>query len=434
MIQEPLTFIATSDVSGLMRGKAFPTKQIQERSKRGVGWTPTNVQITCFNSIAESPYGSFGDLALVPDLQTEAHIDLGDGQQHLMLGNILNLDGSHWECCTRSLLQSALDRLYQISGACLNGAFEHEFQLKKKMTSHGGFTYQGFRSQQQMGEVLLAGIKQAGFKPDTFLKEYGESQYEVTLAPEQGIRIADGAVILRELIYGAASYFNEEATLTPIRDLAGVGNGVHIHLSFVDQDGTPLTYDEQGKHGMSELTSQFIAGVLKYLPQIIALTAPSAISYFRLTPHRWSASYNNLGYRDREAAVRICPVAEFSDDDVSEQYHFEFRAADSAASPYLALAALVHAGCQGIEDHLPCPHVIQEDLSLLDETTLKQQGFLRLPQSLTEALAMMLNSDQVKDWFSPNFIDIYHQHKLGELAFLEGKTPQEQCFLYEAVY
>ncbi len=434
MSQQPLTFVATSDVSGLMRGKAFPTRQLQQRSQRGVGWTPTNVQITCFNSIAESPYGSLGDLALVPDLQTEVHVYLEDGEQHLMLGNILNLDGSAWECCTRGLLQSALERLFQLSGAVLCGAFEHEFQLKGLTKSHGGFTYKGFRDQQLMGEKLIWAIEQAGLQPDTFLKEYGANQYEVTLAPEQGVKIADGSAFLRELIYSTASSLNTEATLTPIRDLSGVGNGVHIHLSFLDQEGIPLTYCKQGSYGMSDLTSHFIAGVLKYLPQIVAFTAPSAISYFRLTPHRWSASYNNLGFRDREAAVRICPVVEFSSDDVSKQYHFEFRAADAAASPHLALAAIVHAGCQGIEERLSSPSVTQEDLSLLDKETLQQQGFSRLPQSLQEALDTMLACEQVKSWFSPNFVEVYRQHKLGELAFLEGKAGQQLCQMYEEVY
>ncbi len=116
---------------------------------------------------------------------------------------------------------------------------------------------------------------------------------------------ADQAVILRELTRMTAARLGEAVTFTPIRDPAGVGNGVHIHMSFLDSKGNPATWSADNPAGMAPVTGSFIAGVLKYLDCILALTAPSDISYLRLTPHRWSAAYNNLGFHDREAAVRI---------------------------------------------------------------------------------------------------------------------------------
>ena len=68
-----MVFVATSDLAGLVRGKSFPVSEWAKRSMRGVGWTPTNVQITCFDTIAESPFGSLGDLALIPDAATRFH-------------------------------------------------------------------------------------------------------------------------------------------------------------------------------------------------------------------------------------------------------------------------------------------------------------------------------------------------------------------------
>ncbi|MGB5869031.1 MAG: glutamine synthetase, partial [Albidovulum sp.] len=58
-----LVFVGTSDLAGILRGKSFPVADWGKRQKRGVGWTPTNVQITCFDTISDSPFGSFGDLA-----------------------------------------------------------------------------------------------------------------------------------------------------------------------------------------------------------------------------------------------------------------------------------------------------------------------------------------------------------------------------------
>jgi glutamine synthetase len=81
---------------------------------------------------------------------------------------------------------------------------------------------------------------------------------------------------------------------------------------------------------------------------LCAITAPSVISYERLRPNAWSASVTNLGHRDREAFLRICPVSERPGADVAKSFNLEFRAADAAAAPYLALGAMVRAGLDGL--------------------------------------------------------------------------------------
>ena len=265
------------------------------------------------------------------------------------------------------------------------------------------------------------------------MKEFGPDQYEVTIAPASGVAIADQATILRELVRTAASRLGREVTFTPIRNPASVGNGVHIHLSFLEGD-RPATYDPRGRNEFSEPAGQFIAGILKYLDAILAITAPSVVSYLRLTPHRWSAAFNNLGFRDREASVRICPISEVSDVDRERQFNFEFRAADAAASPHLQLAAIVHAGVQGIEEALPAPEATAEDLSLLWPDALKARGYVRLPQSLADALERFAANATVTGWFPAGFADVYAKHKRGEMAFLEGKSAEEACRLYEQVY
>lgn len=435
MIREPLLFVATCDVSGRVRGKAFPLDLIEKRAGRGVGWTPTNVQITCFDAIAESPYGSLGDLLLVPDRDSRVTVDFEDGSpaEDFMLGDILTLEGAPWECCTRSILKSALKKLEDVAGVRLVGAFEHEFHLKAG-EGGGAYSMEGYRNRAAFAATLMAALKTAGLKPDTVMKEYGVGQYEVTISPERGVRVADAGLVLREMVRATARRFDDEASFTPIRHPDGVGNGVHIHLSFEDSSGRPATYDENGPHGMSAITQAFVAGVLKYLDSIVAFTAPSSVSYLRLTPHRWSAAFNNLGVRDREASVRICPTTARDPEGVARQYNIEFRAADAAASPHLALAAIVHAGVQGIVEKLEAPRATQEDLSLLDPAALAARGFTRLPQSLSEAIERMMANETVRGWFPAGFCEVYRDHKLGELKFLGDRSVLEQCKAYEAVY
>ncbi|PDT64361.1 glutamine synthetase [Bradyrhizobium ottawaense] len=436
MIAEELVIACCTDLAGKVRGKAFPATQFDKRTKRGIGWTPTNVQITCFDTIAESPFGSLGDLVLIPDEKARVRVQLGGDvpTEHFALGDIRHTDGRPWEFCTRSILRDALERLDRVAGLKLFGAFEHEFQFRNGAVVIGeAYSVNGFRAERRLAETLVAAMREAGLEPDTFMKEFGAGQYEVTMGPSRGIAIADQSTILRELVRLVANASGKEVTFTPIRDPDAVGNGVHIHLSFLSGD-KPATWDQNGKHELSKKAGQFVAGILKYLDSIIAITAPSVVSYLRLTPHRWSAAFNNLGFRDREASVRICPVSDLSDIAKASQFNFEFRAADATASPHLQLAAIVHAGVQGIEEDLPTPEATTEDLSLLDASALAARGYVRLPKSLPEALDRLSASPTVVGWFPARFVEIYAKHKKGEMAFLEGKNQKEICSLYERVY
>ncbi|RUV27057.1 MULTISPECIES: glutamine synthetase family protein [unclassified Mesorhizobium] len=436
MIAEEMIVACCTDLAGKVRGKAFPAMQFGKRMKRGIGWTPTNVQITCFDTIAESPFGSLGDLVLIPDERAKVRVDFGDDVpvEHFALGDIHYTDGRTWEFCTRSILKSALERLEKVAGLTLFGAFEHEFQFRNRATPLGdAYSLNGFRAERRLAETLMAAMREAGLEPDTFMKEFGSSQYEVTMGPSRGVTIADHSTILRELLRSVAGASGKEVTFTPIRDPAGVGNGVHVHLSFL-LDDKPATWDPNGKNELSKTAGHFVAGILKYLDAIVAVTAPSVVSYLRLTPHRWSAAFNNLGFRDREASVRICPVSDMSDIAKAAQFNFEFRAADATASPHLQLAAIVHAGVQGIEEQLPAPDATTEDLSLLDASALAGRGYVKLPTTLADALERFRANGTVAGWFPKGFADVYVKHKNGEMAFLEGKETGEICKLYEQVY
>ncbi|MEQ8666838.1 MAG: glutamine synthetase family protein [Rhodospirillales bacterium] len=437
MNREEIVMVCCSDLSGHVKGKSYPLADHAKRLGRGVGWVPTNAQITAFNSIADTPFGALGDLLLVPDPEAEAHVDFGDASphEHFFMGDILHTDGSPWSCCPRGMLRSALADLKELTGLDLFSAFEIEFQFTDDDVDYGsGFGLTGFREKKAFGEAYVAAMRAAGVEPDSFLKEWGEQQYEVTMHPQTGIRAADHAVFMRELARATAHRMRDPITFAPLRAPDAVGNGVHIHMSFLDGSGAPATYDPDGPGGLSKVARHFVAGILEHLATIIVFTAPSAASYLRLTPHRWSAAFNNLGYRDREASVRICPVVDIPGHDVARQFNFEFRAADSTASPYLQLAAIVRAGLDGVRRELEPSPPTEEDLSLLTDTELEARGYHRLPTSLGEALTRLENDEVVRSWFDDPFIDVYLKHKRGELAFLDGKSPEELCHAYVDVY
>jgi glutamine synthetase len=426
----------TSDFSGLVRGEGFRRSDLDAKigSGSGIGWTPTNVQITCFDTISESPYGALGDLLLKPDADTLVDAPLPDGTcLSFLLGDIVDLEGATWECCTRSLLKAALDDLRKASGLDLRATFEHEFMLPGGRGTRG-FSLDGFAERLPFAEALFVALEGAGIAPDSFLREYGPDQMEITLPPSAALKAADDAAKLREITRATAVAMGLRATFTPLYAPDIVGNGVHIHLSLWDSDGHPATREEGARNDLSGAASAFIAGVLRHLNAVAALTAPSAISFERLVPHRWSAAFNNLGQQDREAAIRICPVSATDPERRARQFNFEYRAADAAASPHLALAAVVIAGTMGIREGLTAPLATTEDLSLLPAAELARRSLSPLPKDLPAALAALKADADYLRGFPPRMADIYIAHKTGELDHTSPMQPGDRYAAYAATY
>ncbi len=437
MNREELIMVCCCDLAGQVRGKGFPASELASRLKRGVGWVPTNAMITAFGDIGDSPWGSRGDLLLVPDPETKVRVEFGDDSpaEHFLLGDIVHTHGEPWGGCTRTFLKDALTALQQEAGLTLLAAFEHEFHYSGvEQRANGSYNLDAFRRQDVFSEVFIHALRQAGLEPDSFMAEYGPQQYEVTVGPRDGLRAADEAVILREMARATAHRLGHNVSFSPLVTHEVVGNGVHLHMSLHDLDRKPVTYDKSGPGGLSEVAAQFAAGILRHAPAICALTAPSTVSYQRLVPHRWSASYTNLGFRDREACLRICPVVEIGDADIAKQFNMEFRAADAAASPYLQLGILVYAGLQGIREKLPAPPITDRDPEEMSEDERAAAGIAVLPRSLAEALDALEADDVAKNWLPANLLKGYLPHKRFEIGLMAELTLDEQCKRYAEVY
>jgi len=351
-------------------------------------------------------------------------VDFADGSppEHFYLGDICNIDGSPWECCPREFLRRAIVALNEASGLHLIAAFEQEF-VYSGVEDRPGHAYSlgAFRRQGGFGETLVAALRAAGLKPDSFLAEYGPRQFEITIGPAPALAAADQGVIARELARATAFRLGHRAIFSPMPVADGVGNGVHIHFSLRNAKGAPATYDKDRSLGLSQAAAQFCAGILHHLPAIAAITAPSPVSYLRLTPNRWAPTAIDIVKQDRGAALRVCPVfASTSAEETAQHFNIEFRVCDGAASPYMALGALIFCGAEGIARQLALPEAANTPPLL--------------PHSLAEALDKMEASAAVKEWFGPTFLEAYLRHKRSELGLVAGDDQAELCARYAEVY
>jgi len=424
MIREELIFVATCDISGLVRGKGFPARELPARLKQGVGWTGSNLMMSPFGPIWDTPFGTAGDFMIVPDPGAEVRVDFADGStiEHFFLGDLCDTDGSAWECCPRDFLRRAVRQLEEVAGVGLVAAFEQEFLYTGTSDRPGdAYALGAFRRQGSFGESFIAALRAAGPVPDTLLAEYGPRQFEVTVMPQPALAAADHAVITREMARATAHRLGHRVIFSPKPDPELVGNGVHVHMSLVDAAGRPATHSPGEPMDLSKLAQHFFAGVLHHMSAMCAITAPSPVSYLRLVPDAWAPTVIDLVRQDRGASLRICPVfAAATPDEVARQFHVEFRVADAAASPYLALGAVIFAGADGIRRGLPLPVAGGSPVSL--------------PRSLPEALDRLAASETIAGWFGPTHFDAYLRFKRVEAEKMSELSHPELCARYAEVY
>ena len=434
---QALTFICTNDFSGHTRGKAVPSDTLDDWWRRGVGWTPTNTMINPFGRIIATPWGSRGDLKIIPDATAELRLSGEEGRpgEHLILGDVQEMDGSAWSSCLRSQLRDALVELRQETGLTLRASMEHEFHYTGGPDRWGdSYHVDAFRGIEGFLGEVIGHLRANGIAPEMVLPEFGPRQLELTVAPKTGLRVADEAVMLREVVRATARRHGQRASFSPIVTRGIVGNGLHIHFSFERDDGSPVTYDASRPDCLSETAGRFVAGILRHSRALCAFTAPSVISYQRFAPNAWSAWVSNLGFRDRESLIRICPVPDEPDTDPSRSFNLEFRAADATGSPYLQLAALVRAGLLGIREELDIPPATRSDPGAFSAEECDRHGILPLPSSLEDALRELERDQALAGTFPGEMIEAYIIHKRGEMSFLHGRDIDEICGMYADVY
>jgi glutamine synthetase len=432
----PLAAIVTTDFAGITRGRSIPADRL-DGLKSGIGWLPANLSLTPFDGIATpNPWGSQGDLRVMPDLDARFRTSATGTQTpfDMVMGDIVELDGSAWRGCARSLLRDALATLRDRHGIGLRVSFEQEFQLfGHALPAAHALSFAALRRADPFGPTLFAALEEAGIEPEVMIAEFGRDQFEITCAPSGAVTAADRAIAIREIAREVARASGWHASFAPKTAPDGVGNGVHIHISLWD-GSRPITRDPKGPNGLSGEAGAFFAGIAQKLPALVAFTAPSPPSYLRLRPHSWSAAYNWMADCDREAALRICPTWTAGGGDADRQCNVEFRATDATANPYLALYAIVRAGLVGLDDTLvPLPAPADHPAEL-DEAALAACGIVRLPETLEAAIDTMTADAEVSSWLAPDILETFLGVRRAELARVADLDPAAACELYRWLY
>src|SRR5579863_283666 len=381
-----LTRFLYADHGGIIRGKAAATARLAERTESGIGHTKAMMAMSMMDELAPvEGMGPVGEVRIKPDPDTFVPLPYAPGAA-AMLADQVNPDGSPWDGCARTFLKQAIAELSR-TGYELQASFEPEFSLGHyegasftPIDESLCYSATGFHLAHDYTIDLVDALIKQGLEVEHYYPELGHGQQEVPIRHATALRAADNHVLLRETARAVAIRHGLWASFAAKPLPMQAGNGAHLHASLW-ADGANAFADPEGRHGLSEVGYQFLAGVLTHLPGLVALTCGTVNSYRRLAPQMWSGAFAGYGPDNREAAVRICsPIG------AAGSVNLELKPVDSTGNPYLALGAFIYAGIDGIRRVLDPGEPLLVDPATLDPATRERLSVFRLPSNLGVAL------------------------------------------------
>ncbi|MCM3558344.1 type I glutamate--ammonia ligase [Brevibacillus borstelensis] len=303
--------------------------------------------------------------------------------------------------------------------------------LGYKVRNKGGyFPVQPTDSQADIRNEMCTLMSQAGLKVERHHHEVATAgQGEINFRFDTLTRTADNLLLFKYLVRNVAAKHGKTATFMPKPIVGDNGSGMHVHQSLFNGD-TPLFFEKGGYANLSEMALHYIGGILHHAPALIALTNPSTNSFKRLVPG-YEAPVNLVFSKgNRSAAVRI-PVAAVT----PKASRIEFRTPDSTANPYLAFAAMLMAGLDGIKRKLD-PRELGYgpiDKNIYDLSDAEKVDIKSAPGSLAEALdALERDCDFLLEGgvFTREVIESWIAVKRGEIQEVERTVNPKEFELY----
>ncbi len=265
-------------------------------------------------------------------------------------------------------------------GAWNSGRKEEGGNLGNKTPYKGGyFPVSPVDKQADLRDDMSLKLIEAGFHLERSHHEVGTGgQAEINYRFDTMLHAADDILKFKYIIKNTAEQWGKTATFMPKPIFGDNGSGMHTHMSLW-KNGEPLFYDENGYGGLSDLARWFIGGILKHAPSLLAFTNPTVNSYHRLV--KGFEAPVNLVYSagNRSACIRI-PITGTN----PKAKRIEFRAPDASSNPYLAFAAQLMAGLDGIKNRIEPHEPVDKDLYELPPEEAK--NIPQVPGSLDEAL------------------------------------------------
>lgn len=400
-----------SDLFGTMKSVDIPVSQLDKLLANKIMFDGSSID--GFVRIEES------DMYLYPDNSTWLVFPWGEehGKVARVICSVHMTDGTPFAGDPRNALIDQVKKMEAAGFKSFNIGPEPEFFLFKT-DEHGNPTFQvndhesyfdmepGDAGEDCRRDIVIM-LEKMGFSVEASHHEVAPGQHEIDFKYADALEAADNIQTFKFVVRTIAKQHGLHATFMP-KPLSGInGSGMHINMSLFNQEGKNAFYDEKDKMQLSDTAYHFLAGVLKHVRSLTAICDPIVNSYKRLVPGYEAPVYVAWSASNRSPLVRI-------PSDRGMGTRLELRSVDPTANPYLAIATILAAGMDGLENKLTPAPSVDENIYKMTEEERAEKNIKNLPDTLHNALKDLKTDTVVRGALGDHLYKSFYEAKTRE--------------------
>ena len=401
-----------TDILGILKSFAITVEELERALEEGMGFDGSSIQ--GFARIDES------DMVALPDPDTFQLLPWRPREHRAvarMFCDILRPGGELFEGDPRYVLKKNLKRAAEMGFTYYVGPELEYFYFKNdendpncyttEVLDHGGyFDLTPRDAAVDMRKETVLTLEEMGIGVEYSHHEVAPSQHEIDMRYTDALTMADNVMTYRLVVKEIALQHGAYATFMP-KPIYGInGSGMHVHQSLFKGDINTF-FDAKDPYHLSRVAKSYIAGLLKYAPEITAVCNQWVNSYKRLVPGYEAPVYLSWARRNRSDLVRVPEYRPGRE----KSTRIEFRSPDPACNPYLAFSVMLAAGLEGIEKGYEPPEPVEENVYEMPAAELQKRGIGTLPASLLEAILLTENSEVVRKALGDHVFEAFIQNK-----------------------
>lgn len=380
-----------TDIFGFLKNVAITDRQLEKALDNNIMFDGSS--ISGFVRIEES------DMYLRPDLDTFSILPWRPqhGRVARLICDIYTPEGHAFEGDPRNILKKVLKEAADM-GYSFNVGPECEFFLletdekgRPKLETQdktGYFDLSPLEGAENARRDMCMMLEDMGFEIEASHHEVAYGQNEIDFKYADALTTADSIMTFKLVVKSVAQRHGVYATFMPKPFFGINGSGMHVNMSLM-KGGKNAFYDEGDRLALSKDAYSFIAGLMKHVKELTAITNPLVNSYKRLVPDYEAPVYIAWSAKNRSPLIRV-PATR------GAGTRIELRCPDPSANPYLALACLLAAGLDGIKNNLTPPASIEKNIFGMSVEERHEDGIEYLPGSLEESVKYMEESELIR--------------------------------------
>ena len=395
-----------TDILGVLKSFAISVDELEGALEEGMGFDGSSIE--GFARIDES------DMVAKPDPDTFQILPwrpLEHNAVARMFCDILKPGGEPFEGDPRYVLKRNLKKAADLGFTFYVGPELEFFYFKdskgtETLDSGGYFDMTTLDAATDLRRNTVITLEKMGIGIEYSHHEVAPSQHEIDMRYTDALTMADNVMTYRLVVKQIAMNQGVYASFMP-KPVFGInGSGMHVHQSLFKGDRNAF-FDPKGKYFLSKLARSYVAGLLKYAPEITAVNNQWINSYKRLVPGYEAPVYLSWAKRNRSDMIRVPEYRPGKE----KATRIELRSPDPACNPYLCFSVMLAAGMKGIEDGLEPPEPIEENVYEMTEKERQARGINTLPASLADAIALTEKSDLVRKALGDHVFNAFIENK-----------------------